>query len=145
MFDPALTGPKRLLHVLLLVLLPSAVLAQPAVALLATTGPGAEWIELGEDGCGASCCCPPADCPCEVTPKVPADAPLPQFAPEVSIETWRILLARLGDAQLTSRGLDDLPAHVLDVVRPPPEDDPPPTRSMRTLSVRLAVLQTALL
>jgi len=92
MFDPALTGPKRLLHVLLLVLPPTMLLAQPAVALLATTGPGAEWIELGEEGCGADCCCPPADCPCEVAPRVPADAPLPQFAPEVSIETWRTLL-----------------------------------------------------
>ena len=87
MLDPALSGPKRVLHVLLLVLLPTVLLAQPAVALLATTGPGAEWIELGEDECGTSCCCPPADCPCEVAPRVPADAPLPQFAPEVSIET----------------------------------------------------------
>lgn len=145
MLDPALSGPKRVLHVLLLVLLPTVLLAQPAVALLATTGPGAEWIELGEDECGASCCCPPADCPCEVAPRVPADAPLPQFAPEVSIETWRVLLLQLGLAHHAVRGVDDLPAHVLDVVRPPPEDGPPPTRSMRTLSVRLAVLQTALL
>lgn len=86
-----------------LVLLVAAVLFQPAMALVGSVGPGAARVELSEaDQCSMTCCCSspaamPVDetgcrtptaatrrCTCNARPSVPADAPLPLFAPTSS-------------------------------------------------------------
>lgn len=136
----------RWFHALLLVV----VVVQPGIAIGATIAPGAEWIELGPpgpDACGTACCCAPDACPCDVAPRVPADAPLPQFAPEASAESWRTLFAVFAEqvaavhwpAAPTATAPDCTRAHE----RPPPRA--PLVRAPRTLGVHLAVLQTALL